>query len=91
MQRRRCFQRHVVVLAVACNTISARSGNKSRRTYFAILGMMVDRTNVRQWKRENVANGMRETMEEALSDRCTQSKGRRFSRHPDCRDQRVAS
>lgn len=32
------------------------------KTYFAIFGMTVDRTKVRQWKRENVANGMRETV-----------------------------
>lgn len=30
-------------------------------TYFAILGMIVDRMNVRQWKSENVAKGIKET------------------------------
>jgi hypothetical protein len=43
--------------------MSTRQVDKERRTYFAILGMTVDRIKVKQWKRENVANGMRETAE----------------------------
>lgn len=39
---------------------------------------MVDRTNVKQWKRENVANGMRETVREALSVRWDAEQGKKI-------------
>ena len=35
--------------------------DEDKVAYFAILGMIVERMNVRQWKSENVAKGIKET------------------------------